>query len=335
MLERRIFMRYPLEAAIQKYLDPRIPAWGEAEEEIDPPAWAVSDVGCDPALPGEGLKRHTMLYIGEGNNRMYLIHDGRVVWTFDAGKGWEYDDIWMLQTGNILFSRMYWAAEITPDKRFVWRLDAPEGAEIHTVQPIGPERVLMAVNALPLPRAWIVNKRTGAIEYDREIPYAPLEHPHGQFRRFRMTAEGTFLAPCLSMDRVIEYDRDMKPVWTYSIPGPWAAVRLKNGNTLITGEQQGVTREVNRRGDTVWEFYLDELPEPWRPDGTQSCVRLDNGNTLICSRGGGGKTPQLVEIAPDKQVVWVLKDWKNLGPCTAVQVLTESGAPEEPGACAR
>ena len=327
-------MGYPLENALKRYLDPNLPSWGEAEMEIDPPTWTADEHGCDPSMPGEGLARHTMLYIGEGNNRMYLIHGGRVVWTFDAGKGWEYDDVWMLSSGNILFSRMYWVAEITPDKRFAWRMEAPEGTEMHTVQPIDRERVLMAMNAMPLPRALIVNRRTGEVEYDREIPYDAVR-PHGQFRRFRLTAEGTFLAPCLSMDKVVEYDRDMKPVWRYDIPGPWAAVRLKNGNTLITGERQGVTREVDRHGQTVWEFYLDELPEAWRLGGTQSCVRLDNGNTLICSRGDNGRTPQLVEVTPDKQVAWLLKDWKHLGPCTAIQVLTESGAPEQPGACQR
>ena len=327
-------MHFPLKNALDQYLRPDLPTWGEAESEIDPPSWQVAPEGCDPTLPGGGLGRHTMLYIGEGNNRMYLIHGGKIIWTYDAGKGWEYDDVWMLQSGHILFSRMYWAAEITPDKRFTWYMDAPEGTEIHTVQPIGSDRVLLVMNASPLPRAMILNKRTGDVEFDHEIPYADCG-PHGQFRRFRMTPDGTFLAPCLSMDCVIEYDRDFNRLWSYKIPGPWAAVRLSNGNTLISGEKDGVAREVNRAGETVWEFYLEELPEPWRLGGSQSCVRLSNGNTILCSRGDAGKTPQLVEVTPDKQVVWVLKDWKNLGPCTAIQVLTEPGQPEVPGDCAR
>jgi hypothetical protein len=38
-----------------------------------------------------------------------------------------------------------------------------------------------------------------------------------------------------------------------------------------------------------------------------------------------------VEVTPDKKVVWVLWDWKNLGPATAVQILDEPGFPEIPG----
>lgn len=65
-------------------------------------------------------------------------------------------------------------------------------------------------------------------------------------------------------------------------------------------------------------------------DAPQTCTRLANGNT-ICSRGGGGKGPQLVEITPDKKVVWVLQDWKTLGDATAVQILDDPGVPENPG----
>jgi hypothetical protein len=43
----------------------------------------------------------------------------------------------------------------------------------------------------------------------------------------------------------------------------------------------------------------------------------------------------LVEVTPGKKVVWVLKDWKNLGPATAIQVMDDPGVPEKPGDCQR
>ena len=63
----------------------------------------------------------------------------------------------------------------------------------------------------------------------------------------------------------------------------------------------------------------------------QTCTRLANGDTIFCSRERNGNGPQLVEVTPDKRVVWVLQDWKELGPATAVQVLDDPGIPEEPG----
>jgi hypothetical protein len=213
-------------------------------------------------------------------------------------------------------------------------MDIPVGTEIHTVQPIGLDKVLMMINGTP-PRLVILNKKTGTIELEHTMPYDPGKGVHGQFRRTRITAEDTFLVPFLLEDRVVEYDMNFKEIWSYNIKSPWAAIRLKNGNTLITDESDALTREVNTSGETVWEIKLSELPPEYRLADCQSCVRLANGNTILCSRGNGGKSPQLVEITPDKKVVWVINDWKNLGPATAIQILSDPGCPERPGDCQR
>jgi hypothetical protein len=42
-------------------------------------------------------------------------------------------------------------------------------------------------------------------------------------------------------------------------------------------------------------------------------------------RTDDGKGPQLVEVTPDRKVVWVLNDWANFGPATAVQILGDPG----------
>jgi outer membrane protein assembly factor BamB len=307
-----------------------VPETGPEEIPIDPPKWIVS-TNEGVGLPGRGLAEHPMLYIGEGCNKMFLVNEGKVIWTYSTGKGWEYDDIWLLSNGNILFSRMAYAAEVTPQKKIVWRLDAPQGTEIHAVQPIGLDKVLVMQNGTPA-RLMILNKNTGAIEVDHSLPTELTgAGVHGQFRRARITAQGTYLLPLLQMGRVVEYDKNFNEIWSYTIPSPWAAVRLKNGNTLISDEKDQLAREVNSKGETVWEFKLSELPPEIGFSGSQSCVRLANGNTIFCSRGDNGKRPQLVEITPDKKVVWVLKNWQALGPATAIQVLDDPGVPEIPG----
>ncbi len=326
----------PLMPLLQKFTADDVPETGPEEIPVDPPNWKISADDGNADLPGKGLAEHPMLYIGEGSNKMFLVNEGKVIWTYSTGKGWEYDDIWMLSNGNILFSRMAYAAEVTPQKKIVWRLDAPQDEgihteEIHSVQPIGPDKVFLAQNGTPA-KLMIVNKKTGKIEMEHELPAEVTgKSVHGQFRRARFTPQGTYLLPLLQMGRVVEYDQDFKQIWSYDIPTPWAAIRLKNGNTLITDEKDQLTREVNVKGETVWEFKLSELPAELNFSGCQSCVRLANGNTIFCSRGDAGKRPQLVEITPDKKVVWVLKDWKTLGPATAVQILDEPGVPEVPG----
>ena len=307
-----------------------VPAMGTEEIPIDPPNWhAAPDEGA--GLPGKGLAEHPMLYIGEGCNKMFLVNQGKVIWTYSTGKGWEYDDIWLLSNGNILFSRMQYAAEVTPQKKIVWRLDAAKGGEIHTIQPLGLARVLLVENGTPA-KLRIINKKSGAVEVEHAFSQTDTgAGVHAQFRRARMTAQGTYLVPFLQTHKVVEYDKDFNVVWSYSIHTPWAAIRLKNGNTLISSEGDKLAREVNPKGETVWEFRLSELPSELGFSGSQTCVRLANGNTIFCSRGDNGKRPQLVEITPDKKVVWVLKDWKDVGPATAIQVLDDPGLAERPG----
>ena len=314
-----------------------VPALGPAETESPPPKWtnAVTPAG----LPGRGLAQHPMLYVGENYTKMFLVNDGKVLWTYQTGKGWEYDDVWMLSNGNILFTRMQYLAEITPDKKVVWRYDCDNRpgtnhTEVHTCQPIGLDKVLFVLNGLP-PRLLVVNTKTGAVEVDHVLPHNESLNPkniHTQFRRARYTAQGTYLVSFLNRSNVVEYDKDFNPIWSYPIRSPWAALRLKNGNTLITDEHDGLTREVNPRGETVWEFSNRDLPAAYRfVQAPQSCTRLANGNTIFCSRGGSGKGPQLIEVTPDKKIVWVLQDWKDLGDATAVQILDDPGVPEIPG----
>ncbi len=320
----------PLLAQLHRFTAPSVPALGPEEMEVVPRKW---DQPIPPGLPGKGMAEHPMLYIGEGYNKILLVNKGKIAWAYSTGAGWEYDDVWMLSNGNVLFTRMQYVAEVTPDKQVVWRYDAPAGTEIHTAQPIGLDKVMFVLNGLP-PKLMVVNTKTHKVEVEHDLPAPSLTDPksvHGQFRRARYTAQGTYLIPFLTMNQVIEYDKDFNEIWKYEVRSPWAAVRLRNGNTLITDENDLITREVNPQKETVWELKPDDLPAEYRYINTQSATRLANGNTIICSRGGDGKGPQLVEVTRDKKVVWVLRDWVNFGPATAVQILDDPGIPEKPG----
>lgn len=192
---------------------------------------------------------------------------------------------------------------------------------------------MFVVNGLPA-KLMIVNIKTGVVEVEHVIPSSPSPNGiHGQYRRARVTAQGTYLLSVFGMGYVAELDQDFNEIWRYTIKMPWAAIRLKNGNTLIFAEGDNLTREVNPKGETVWEIKNSELPEAYRlVSAAQTATRLANGNTILTSRGDNkGNGPQLVEVTPDKKVVWVLQDWKALGGAAAVQILDDPGIPEVPG----
>jgi outer membrane protein assembly factor BamB len=290
------------------------------------------------ALPGRGLAQHPFLYCGEWQDRgkseqvMKLVRDGKVVWTYSIPGKEEYGDCTRLSNGNIVFSRRLSASEVTPDKRIVWQYDAPPKTEIHTAQPIGKDRVLIMRNGDPA-KALLVDKKTGKVEKELVIQVRRPENVHGQVRHIRYTKAGTFLVAHLDLGKVVEYDKNGKEIWSVDAPSAWAAVRLKNGNTLISGNQHGWVREVNPKGEIVWEINKNDLPGITL-ETVQEVSRLANGNTLINNWAGSRPfeewpgVVQLIEVTPDKKVVWALRDWNTFGPASSTQLLDEPGVPE-------
>ena len=135
--------------------------------------------------------------------------------------------------------------------------------------------------------------------------------------------------------KVVELDLDGKELWSVDASSAWSAVRLHNGNTLISGDGEGYTREVNPQGQTVWEFTKADAP--FKIGNTQTANRLANGNTVITSWIAGNNkteewagTVQVFEVNRDKKIVWALSSWKNpdLGPATSIQLLDEPGSPD-------
>ena len=290
-------------------------------------------------LPGNGLAQHPFLYCGEWQQRghseqtMYVIRQGRVVWTYSIPATEELGDCTMLSNGNIVFSRRLGASEVTRDKKIVWNYDAPPKTEIHTAYPLGKNRVLIMQNGNPA-KLIVINKKTNKKEKELTLETRNPDNVHGQFRHVRPTRSGSFLVAHLDLGKVVEYNTKGKAVWSVAAPSAWAAVRLRNGNTLISGNQHGYVREVNKKGETVWEINKDDFPGIHLYT-VQEVDRLANGNTLINNWPGSlpleqwPSVVQLIEVTPEKRVVWALRDWQTLGPASSTQLLDEPGQAEK------
>lgn len=282
------------------------------------------------ALPGNGLAAHDMFYAGEAKvEQMFIIRGGSIVWSYTHNGQGEISDATLLPSGNILFAHQHGITEITAAKQVVWNYDAPAGVEIHTAQPIGTDRLWFIENGNPA-KFKLVNKTTGATEKEFTLPVANPGKIHGQFRRARLTAAGTLLVAHMDLGKVVEYDLNGQALWSVPVPGVWSVTPLANSNILVSSTR-GFVAEMNRAGQTVWEFKASEAPA-CKLANLQTAVRLPNGNTLInnwFNQWGGkfdaGNPPiQAIEVTPDKQVVWALRSWTEpaaLGPSTTIQVL--------------
>lgn len=294
-------------------------------------------------LPGNGLKQHDFLYAGEWDLRnpqaqsLFLVRGGKVVWQYSlplktgTNRIQEFDDATLLPNGNIVYACMSGAGIITPQKNIVWQYICDPGTETHSCQPIGKDSVMMVLNGKQ-GKFLIFNTATNTLLKEIIIPTGGT-NSHGQVRHARMSPDKkTIVAGFMHEKQVVEIDLDGKIIWSAPASSVWSAVRLQNGNTLISGDAEGYTRELNKKSETVWEFTKADAP--FKIGNTQTAQRLANGNTVICSWIAGNNntsewagTVQVFEVTKNKKIVWALSSWKNpdLGPATSIQILNEPG----------
>ena len=281
-------------------------------------------------LPGGGLAQHDFFYAGEAKEeRMFIVRNGEVVWSWThPGKG-EISDAILLPGGDILFAHQYGVTEIGADKKVVWNFDAAPGTEIHTAQPFGANSVWFIQNGDPA-KFILMNKASGRTEREFVLPVKNPRSIHGQFRHARLTTSGTLLVAHMDLGKAVEYDLEGKELWSADVPGIWSAAALKSGNILVASNR-GFVREITREGQTAWEWTPADAPA-YKISNLQLATRLPNGNTLInnwFNQWSGTLDPadppvQAIEVTSDKKIVWALRSWAppaDLGPSTTIQIL--------------
>ena len=203
------------------------------------------------------------------------------------------------------------------DGNVVWTYDAPEGVEIHSFRRLPGGVTLVAESGT---RRLLEVARDGTIL--KTVPLT-VENPdrHRDTRLVRKTAAGTYLVAHEKDEAVREYTADGTVVWEYGVGSKvYSAERLENGNTLIgTGDGHRVI-EVNPAGETVWELTSADLPGVelvW----VTACTRRPNGNTLVVNCHAGPANPQMLEVTPEKTVVWSFRDFGTFGNALPVAVV--------------
>ena len=272
--------------------------------------------------PASAIK-HSFLATG-GDTRI-VDGDGKVVWRYPGNTR----DGYVLPNGNLLLavskSKDFpggGVVEITRDNKVVFSFKGTQ-AEVNTAQSLDNGNIMLT-EAGPNPRILEVN-REGKIVVEVPISCQKTNF-HMQTRMTRKLANGNYLVPHLFDKVVREYKPDGKIAWEVATPN-WAftAIRLPNGNTLINCTYGNVVIEVDPAGKTVWQLSNDDLPDKLIKDACGG-HRLPNGNTVICAYGIGAKRTKLIEVTPDKEVVWTFTEEKGPG-IHEVQILDTNGQP--------
>lgn len=272
--------------------------------------------------------RHSFLIAG--NQTVIVGEEGAVKWE-TKGKA---RDGFVIANGNILVSIGNVAREITPEGEGVWSYSlSPENKELGTAVRLENGNTLV-VERGPKPRLLEV---TSEGEIAVEVPLQPeTDNAHMQTRMARKLPSGNYLVPHLLAFKVKEYQPDGKIVRVIrtdleKLGGreaenwPFTAILLENGNVLVNLTHGNKIAEFDADGKAVWVVTNEDVGGRFAdPCGGQ---RLDNGNTIVCSYGQKNpKMPKLIEITPEKEVVWEF--FHPQARAHEVHVLTTNGEPE-------
>jgi hypothetical protein len=118
----------------------------------------------------------------------------------------------------------------------------------------------------------------------RSIPVATTEtQAHGQIRHVHRLASGNVLVSLESEGVARELDPSGNTVWEFAgVTKIHSAIRLASGNTLIGGGESKRVIEVTSAGQVAWEFSASDAPELGLAWIT-SVQPLKNGNVLVCN----------------------------------------------------
>jgi hypothetical protein len=282
--------------------------------------------GQDPSAPIQTGKGHRFVCTDYSQGKVFIVaEDGKAEWDYPASS---CNDLWVLTNGNFLFNTGHGVKEVTRDKKVVFNYESK--SEIYACQ------------RLPNGNTFIGECNAGRLldvapdgTIVKEIRLLPdgKNAGHSYIRNARRLENGHYLVAHYGDQAVREYDAEGAKVREISaLGGPHSAARLPNGHTLIScGDGPGGSRvfEVDAGGKTVWEVKSSDLPGI-SLKFMAGFQRLPNGNTIMSNwlgHGQFGKAPHLIEVTPDKKVVWTFADHKTMKTVSSIVALDVSGDP--------
>jgi sugar lactone lactonase YvrE len=256
------------------------------------------------------------LYVADHENRtvMKIKEDGTLLWSFPNNNG---HDVQLLKNGNILIVTRE-VQEVTPAKEIVWRVGRPLIQNAEAAQRLENGHTVIADNGQ---RAVIELDENKEEVWRFDVPNNNMR-PRPTMRQVRRIANGNTLICASTEDEVLEVNPAKEIVWRYKVPFPYLALRLENGNTLISsGDGYGSPRgwfvvEVDKDGQEVWKFGGAEAAEEERVRFPTGLARMADGTTYIAEAQGN----VIKHVSPDKKIIRKITSPAMRHPCTIVVV---------------
>jgi outer membrane protein assembly factor BamB len=254
------------------------------------------------------------IYCADHENRklIKIKEDGTLLWEFPNNNG---HDVQLLKNGNLLIVTGE-VQEVTPAKEIVWRVGKPTIQKAEAAQRLENGHTMIADDGA---HAIIELDEKNNEVWRFDVPNSNNRRTQ-TMRQVRRLANGNTLICASTLDEVWEVNPAKEIIWRYGIPFPYLAVRLENGNTLISsGDGYGSPRgwfvvEVDKDGKEVWKFGGEGAPEEQRVRFPTGLVRMPDGSTYIAEAQGR----RIQHVSADKKILRVITSPAMRHPCTFV-----------------
>ncbi len=269
-------------------------------------------------------------FVISGPKTLEINEQDEIVWEYNGGSR----DIHKLANGNYLITYATKVVEVTPSKTVIWDYESTVNTELMSAQRLRNGRTLVTELGKQ-PRLVEVNP-AGKIK--RIIPIQPeTDNAHMQSRMGRKLANGRYLVPHRLMPFVKEYNKRGKVIRTFRVDipevggpeaknGTFAAVRQKDGSTIMTCASGNRMVLFDKKGKVEWQLTTQEVGGQLQDVcGLQP---LKNGNYLVSCYGNQAKDGlKMMEITRDKKVVWTYQN-PDAKYVHTLQVLSTNGVAE-------
>jgi hypothetical protein len=247
-----------------------------------------------------------------------------IEWTHPLESDEECNNVEVTPEGNVLYAYSKGARLIDRNHATLWDYKAGDNEEIHSVSRLKEGGFLIGVCGSPARIVELDNK--GA--QTKEIKFPTLIfNTHYQFRNIVKTDSGHYIVPLLDKHKIIRVtpEGQLKNL-VFVAAEAHAVLLLDTGNLLVSCGSGGVIKEINPKDTHFERFIVTQELKGATLLYVAEIFQYPNGNRLIANSNmysDDKSQPLLLEIDPNKEVVWALPFNKKIPNITAVFAFKE------------
>ena len=253
--------------------------------------------------------------------KVFVFDGDEIVWQHDAPLS---NDLWVLPSGNLLFTTGHGVLEMTMDNDTVFSYSSP--SHIFACQRLANGNTF--VGECNSGRLLEIAPDGKVVKDVCILPEGVTDGKKSFIRNARRLDNGHYLVAHYGGKKVVEYDEAGKNIWEVPVSGgAHSVMRLPNGNTLVAvadADKNPRIVEFNPRKEVVWELSNADFPDdnPMKFIGGMYYVP-EKGIYFTNWQGHGKneKKPHLMLVDRDKKLKYAFPQRDDITTLSSVFII--------------